>query len=237
MHPGQITFFECKSSSFGRYLLATSNGDLKEIFLWDVYGRGAPPGPVEDQSAHAPDMVLSVPKEYEVENMRWTGAGYQMYTTVKEASGAEDFMLCVYDVPDGSGGSTQHDESGRVSKVKKSAKSQFSPIQCVNLPLNISYLCLNEHNKNIIYGTNDTKKFSIDLRAPRSISLFADDTADTALVGKEDAMVEYNQNNYITFANRLQKSILIYDVRQVSSSAGQVHAVDRPGEQNQETGV
>ena len=219
MHPGQITFFEYKSSPFGKYLLATSNGDLKEIFLWDIYNRCSL-GPIEDQSAHSPDMILNVPKDYEVENMRWTGSAYQLYTTMKEASGQEDYILCVYDVPDGQYGSNNigapTDETGRVSKVKKNVKSQFSPVQTVNLPLNISYLCLNENNKNIIYGTNDTKKFSIDLRTPKTISLFQDESNDQVLSGKEDAMVEYNPNNYITFANRLQKSILIYDVRQVS---------------------
>lgn len=218
MHPGQITFFEYKQSSFGKSLLATSNGDLREIFLWDLYSRGAP-GPLEDHSADVPDMVLNVPKEYEVENMRWTNTNYQLYTTMKEANEQEDYILCIYDVPEGQGNTITApqttDENGRVSKIKKTNKNLFSPSQTVKLPLNISYLCLNDNNRNVIYGTNDMKKFSIDLRTPKTVSYFLDDNKEM-LSGKEDAMVEYNQNNYITFANRLQKSILIYDIRQVS---------------------
>lgn len=200
-------------------MLATSNGDLKDIFLWDLYNRGAP-GPIEDQNSHTPDMILSAPKDYEVENMRWTSSAYQLYTTVREANGAESYALCIYDLPEGQGAYTNYngngEESQRTSKVKKSVRGQQVATQNIKLPLNISYLCLNENDKNIIYGTNDTRKFYIDLREANKYHLFKDESGDTPLTGKEDAMVEYNQNNYITFANRLQKSILIYDIRQVS---------------------
>lgn len=181
-------------------------------------------GPLDDQSAHSPDINLTVPKDYEVENMRWTNTTYQLYTTMKDENGQNDFSLCIYDVPDGQNNHTisqpTSDENTRFTKMKKLAKSQFAASYTVKLPLNISYLCLNDNNRNIVYGTNDTKRFSIDIRDPKTVCYFQDDNKDNILTGKEDAMVEYNQGNYITFANRLQKSILIYDIRQVSSKAG-----------------
>lgn len=219
MHPGQITFFEYKSSQFGKALLATSNGDLKDIFLWDIYGRDSP-GLLDDTVAHAPDMSLNVPKNYEVENMRWANTDYKLYATMKNENVDDDCILTIYDVPEGNHTTqklnSQSDDVTRASKIKKNNKIQFNPSHTQKLPINISYFGLNDSNKNIIYGSNATKKFSIDIRDPKSITYFIDDAKDNKPEDKEDSMVEYNQNNYITFANCLQKTIEIYDIRQVS---------------------
>lgn len=219
MHPGQITFFEYKSSPFGRSLLATSNGDLEEIFLWNIYNRGQPAS-LENPSADTPDTVLSAGGNYEIENMRWSNIGYQLYVTMKNGKNKDDYLLSIYDIPDGinNTGANMHsaEDNGRVSKIKKTAKNPNSAVQKISLPLNISYFCLNDSNKNIIYGTNNTKKFTIDIRTPKSVSYFLDENKDAPVIDNEDSMVEYNQNNYITFANRLQKTIHIYDVRQVN---------------------
>jgi len=137
---------------------------------------------------------------------------------MKHQSNQDDCMLSIYDVPENltiNATIQPNEETGRASKMKKN-KNQNVASENVKIPLNVSYLCLNDSNKNIIYGTNDSHKFSIDIRTPKQVTYFIDENKDTLLLGKEDSMVEYNQNNYITFANRLQKNILIFDVRQVS---------------------
>ena len=99
--------------------------------MWDVYSRGVP-GSLDNPGADTPDMTLNVDADYEIENMRWANTAYQLYTTMKSVSKADDYILSVYDVPDGVNGVTATnqvtEDSGRVSKVKKTAKNQQSSI-------------------------------------------------------------------------------------------------------------
>ena len=92
MHPGQITFFEYKDSHFGKSLLATSNESLKEIYIWDLYGRGNP-GLLDYQVSHNPNMILNPLKGYEFENIKWSNTSYQMYSTLKNESIENDFKF------------------------------------------------------------------------------------------------------------------------------------------------
>lgn len=219
MHPGQIAFFEFKYARYGKSLLSTSNGDLREIYIWDVYNRGVIEQ-IDNKSPDTPDLNLQLPKNYEIENMRWSNVGYQLYVSMKDEEDGEDCMLGVYEVP--SSDSTAQEpitpdleDGSRLLKPKKRSKNSNSLAFSVKLPLNISYFCMDDKNANILYASSNGKRLIMDLRDPRSyLSLNYPETSQSHFADS-DIMVEYNQNNYLLFVDRLNKNIVISDIRQV----------------------
>lgn len=109
-----------------------------------------------------------------------------------------------------------HEENTRIPKIKNTTKNQFQLVKTISLLSSISYLCLNDSDSNIVYSINSTSKFSIDIRDPQSVCYLQDKNKDNAALEHEDTIIEYNQSKYITFAYRLQKNVLIYNVRRVT---------------------
>ena len=217
VHPGQIAFFEFKYSQYGKSLLATTNGDLQEIYLWDIYNR-----PVSEdfdfRNPNEPDMTFLTPKNYEIENMRWRDTNYEILASMKNEDDDKDNILSIYTVPSTETSINKFteqmaDDGSRLLKPKKSTKNNY-PTKSIKLPINISYFCTNNENENIIYATSGSTKFSLDTRNPKNYSVF--DHSDSKENSHSDVMVEYSQNNYLLFADRLKKSITVSDIRQVN---------------------
>lgn len=222
VHPGQITFFEYKQVNFGRSLLVTSNHDINEIFLWDMYNKRNMED-VDERESDDPDYTLLAPDSFEIDNIRWANKSLKLYTTMTEEVKRKEHLLCIYDLKDtqvSSGHEAKEGEPSRMSKHKK-AKSLSKPEQTIKIPININYLCLDDRDENRIFGTSDNDKFILDIRNPYDFLYFTngrrrDDPLNLFRQKNDvstDLMVEYNQNNHAIFVDRAEKEIYIYDIR------------------------
>lgn len=219
VHPGQITFFEFKYNLYDKSILATSDGDLKEIYLWDIYNRESCQN-IDPINPDTPDAILLAPKNYEIENMRWNNNSYLLLASMKDENNENNNILSFYDIstpklrickPE----SKQLNNTSKLLKQKKVNISKNYPSKSVKLPINISYFTTDDGNDNIIYATSSSTKFSFDIRNPKTYSTLNYSEDINSKDSNGDIMVEYNQNNYLLFADRFTKNITISDIRKV----------------------
>lgn len=204
-------------------MLVTSDHNLNDIHVWDIYNQRDLHNANERDQDEA-DYNLHVPDTFEIDNFRWSNNSFKLYAAMTEETKRKEHILCVYDLEETQKDITLNkyfDESIRMTKPKKN-RGFAKPKDCLPIPMGINYLALDDKDHNRIYGTSDSEKFVMDIRDPFNYNIFSDKTRDDPLNllknknTTSDLMVEYNQNNNVIFVDRLQKEIYIYDVRKVS---------------------
>ena len=219
MHPGPIGLFECASTNSGKLLLATAGHGAQKILLWDIYARGC--AKTNASAADTPDKNLKLPMGHNVENMRWSNTSHHLFVTSVANDKPSKSSLHVFDTTclqqlEKDKSSLSSEEGGRTSKSRKINKMSIMPSASHQLKVKASYIAFDNQNANIIFATDQSRKYTIDFRNERTAHEFCNVDAESTSTPNEECLVEYNQANCLVFANRLQKSVLVYDVRKVN---------------------
>ena len=230
VHPGQITFFEKKELNSKTNLLATSNGDLNWIFIWDIYNTRNK-NSIDFNDDNPPDFYLESDEGFELENIRWKNKEDCLYSiSYNEKTNIQ--YLFKYDFKDLDNLSLKSERTNKSNKSKKSNKSSKStkmrkssqinksniigrclePVKKMQTGKRIGYFCFSDINENILIATGEESKFITDLRDPKNFNLFGK-VNNLKKKNYEEILVEYNQDQHIVFLNRFSNNIEIFDIR------------------------
>lgn len=230
VHPGQITFFEKKELKSKMNLLATSNGDLNWIFIWDIYN-SRKKKVIDFNDDDTPDYYLELGENFELENIRWKNKEDCLYSISYNQKTNVQY-LCKYDFHNLDNSSTKSEKTIKSNRSKKSYKSNKSkksyksnnssiierckePVTKMETGKRIGYFCFSDIDENLIIATGEGEKFIMDLRDPKNFKYFGK-VKDLKNYGKknyDEILVEYNHHHNVVFLNRVSNNIEIYDVR------------------------
>ena len=221
-------YFEQKRVGTGVSVLATANERLDRVYLWDLYNSRTINRKAKDKP-HRLDWDLSIPKGYQIDNMRWADYENTLFVTMEDESKQGSYKICLYELTSVMEEISEKEANGRNPIKEDNRKKEprggcnFKPNITYNLEIPISYFCMKNDGKYVIFGTGSQNKYIIDLRVEKYTGYFSSlkpsgetqDTDSSKVFPKEQIMVEYNQDNQVVFGYRDQKKIEIYDLRQV----------------------
>lgn len=198
-HPGEISFFEVNVQNEENSFLATSNGDLENIFIWNLNKKREIKNLLKKEE-DVPDYFLNGYKGFEFENIRWSRNNFTISSTLYDQKKNKS-LFCKYDL---------NFILNQENLQDGEKNNDIYPNEKIEMPFNINYFVINDLDENQVIGTSQNKKFLMDLRQPKQIKYFEN---NSNLNQKSEIIVEYNQENSVIFVNRFENNIEIYDVR------------------------
>ena len=221
MHPLQVLNFQVHAYREKAFFLASQNTLSPTIFVWDLYNKRSNRN-AEERSADEADLSLEFPDDFSVFNFRWHKNTSYLYTTSAPRGQTNESYLSLLNVKIveqsleqfGSFGANGHndsdDESGGITE-SISFKTPSKDHSFIKLPFQVNNFCINDRNKNYIFGSHSRAKFVLDFNSPKDLKYFDREEVESNGVNYSEFEATFNSRNYVIFSGN--NIIQIYDIR------------------------
>ena len=228
MHPLQVQNFQLNAYRDKNFFLASQNTTDPTIFVWDLYSRRSGRQP-EERAADSPDFSLCFPDDADIFNFRWQKNSAYLYSTsgLREQPGQTYLSIFQVRLVEQSLGQLESLEdlgnghrpgNGEHCDVEERQKVSFRNPQknhsFVKLPFTLKNFCVNDRNRNYVFGAHERAKLVLDFNSPKDLKYFDREEGERASPSgpdQSDCEVTFNGKNYVIFSNK--NVIQIYDIR------------------------